>query len=214
MKNLLSTLLLLTILALTATAADYTVDEVVAKVKASYANATSLTCDVRRVTASGMLGQRRVVRGTLRMLLPEMFRIDYVSPYEQSLICNGETVWIYTPQNEQVVVSSVTDYQEREMLGNLIGYFERDYTYEDAGRAEVDGRPTMVLKMVARSDEVAYPGGRLWVDTERWLPAEVELTDDIGNTISYRLSNIKLNQSLSKSIFSFTPPEGVEVIEY
>ncbi len=213
MKNL-STLLLLTVLTLTATAADYTVEEVVEKVKASYDGATSLTCDVRRVTASGMLGQRRIVRGTLRMLLPEMFRIDYVAPYEQSLICNGETVWIYTPKNEQVVVSSVTDYQEREMLGNLIGYFERDYTYEDAGTATVDGRATMVLKMVARTDQVAYPSGRLWVDTERWLPAEVELTDDIGNTISYRLSNIKLNQSLSKSIFSFTPPDGVEVIEY
>ncbi|HUT98990.1 MAG TPA: outer membrane lipoprotein carrier protein LolA [bacterium] len=195
-----------------ALAGELTTEEVVARVKASYATADSFTCDVRRVTASGMLGQRHVMRGSMTSLLPDEFRIDYVSPFEQSLVCNGETVWLYTPRNNQVIVSSVEDYAEREMLGNLIGYFERDYAYALAGEEEVDGRNTVVLRMTALSPDYPYPRGRLWVDPETWLPAEVELTDDIGNTVSYRLSNIRLNVAVDRSSFNFTPPPGVEVV--
>jgi outer membrane lipoprotein carrier protein len=194
-------------------AAALTTEEVVARVKASYAGARTFTCDVRRVTASGMLGQRHVMRGTMVSLLPDSFRIDYVSPFEQSLVCNGKTVWLYTPRNGQVIVSSVEDYAEREMLGDLIGYFERDYAYELAGEEEVDGRATVVLGMTALSPDLPYPRGRLWVDLETWLPAEVELTDDVGNTVSYRLSNVRLNVAVDRSLFEFTPPEGVEVVK-
>ncbi|OGD76875.1 MAG: hypothetical protein A2Y64_03335 [Candidatus Coatesbacteria bacterium RBG_13_66_14] len=195
-----------------ALAAELTTEEVVARVEASYASARSFTCDVRRVTASGMLGQRHVMRGNMTSLLPDEFRIDYVSPFEQSLVCNGETVWLYTPRNNQVIVSSVEDYAEREMLGDLIGYFERDYAYALAGEEQVDGRDTVVLRMTALESGNPYPRGRIWVDLESWLPAEVELTDDIGNTVSYRLSNIRLNVAVDRSIFNFTPPPGVEVV--
>jgi len=122
-------------------------------------------------------------------------------------------VWLYTPMNNQVIVSSVNDYEEREMLGDLVGYFERDYVYEFLVGEEVDGRATVMLRMTALSAGNAYPNGRIWIDRETWLPAEVELTDDLGNTISYRLSNIRLNAEVDRSLFSFTPPAGVEVVE-
>jgi outer membrane lipoprotein carrier protein len=205
--------LLAFLLAFTATlAGDLTTEDVVARVKASYASAHTFTCDVRRVTASGMLGQRHVMRGTMVSLLPDSFRIDYVSPFEQSLVCNGDTVWLYTPRNGQVIVSSVNDYAEREMLGDLIGYFERDYAYTLAGEEEVDGCKTVVLKMTALAADNPYPRGRIWINLETWLPAEVELTDDIGNTVSYRLSNIRLNVAVDRSLFNFTPPPGVETV--
>ncbi len=206
--------LLIVSLVFTATAAlELTTEEIITRVKAAYADARTLTCDVRRITASAMLGQRRVLRGTMTSLLPDMFRIDYVSPFSQSLVCDGETVWLYTPMNNQVIVSSVDAYEEREMLGDLVGYFERDYAYEFLGGEEVDGRATVMLRMTALSAENAYPNGRIWIDCETWLPAEVELTDDLGNTISYRLSNIRLNAEVDRSLFSFTPPAGVEVIK-
>ena len=193
-------------------AGNLTTEDVVARVKASYAGARTFTCDVRRVTASGMLGQRHVMRGTMTSLLPDSFRIDYVSPFEQSLVCNGETVWLYTPRNNQVIVSSVEDYAEREMLGDLIGYFERDYAYALAGEEEVDGSDTVVLEMTAKESDNPYPRGRVWINLETWLPAEVELTDDLGNTVSYRLSAIRLNVAVDRSSFNFTPPPGVEVV--
>jgi outer membrane lipoprotein carrier protein len=207
-----ASLLVLLIFALSYAGA-LTTEEVVAWVKAAYADARTFTCGVRRVTASGMLGQRHVMRGTMSCLLPDSFRIDYVSPFEQSLVCNGETVWLYTPSNGQVLVSSVDDYSEREMLGDLIGYFERDYAYELVGEEEVDGRATVVLRMTALSPEVSYPRGRIWVDRSSWLPAEVELTDDLGNTVSYRLFDVRLNAEVDGSLFDFTPPVGVEVVE-
>ena len=211
MRNLV--LLIVLLVFTVAVALEQTTEEVIARVKAAYADARTFTCEVRRVTASAMLGQRRVMRGTMTSLLPDMFRIDYVSPFEQSLVCNGETVWLYTPMNNQVIVSSVDDYEEREMLGDLIGYFERDYSYELVGEEEVDGRATVVLRMTALSAGNAYPNGRIWIDRKTWLPAEFELTDDLGNTISYRLSNIGLNMEVDRSLFNFTPPAGVEVVE-
>lgn len=207
------TILLTLLILLPLAAAALTVDEIVERVKAVYAEAETLSCDLRRVTTSAMLGQRRVLIGTLRMALPDRFHIAYTTPQEQYLTCDGETVWMYTPQNEQVVYGPVEDYRERRMLADLVGYFERDYAYILDGTEEVNGRTTHRLAMTAREADNPYPAGALWIDAGLWLPVMVELVDDQGYKLSYRLSNIELNVDLPAGIFGDPAPAGVERVE-
>lgn len=211
MKLFRCAFLLLLVLTASLTAA-LTVDDVVARVKASYAEADTLTCDLRRVTVSGLLGQRRVLLGGLRMDLPDRFRIEYHTPYEQILVCDGETYWLYTVKNGQCLYGPVADFAEQTMLTDLVGYFERDYAYELDGEEEVNGVATVRLRMTARDPAEAYPAGRLWIDTDRWLPLQIELVDEQGNELSYRLSDIELDAALDDGLFTFEAPAGVELL--
>jgi outer membrane lipoprotein-sorting protein len=49
-----------------------------------------------------------------------------------------------------------------------------DYEAVIEGEEELDGRPTIVLHLTARRDDLAYPSRRIWVDSERWVPLKEE----------------------------------------
>jgi outer membrane lipoprotein-sorting protein len=66
--------------------------------------------------------------------------------------------------------------------------------------------------MTARDPAEAYPAGRLWIDTDRWLPLQIELVDEQGNELSYRLSDIELDAALDDGLFTFEAPAGVELL--
>lgn len=53
---------------------------------------------------------------------------------------------------------------------------------------------------------------QLWVGTDDWLIKKIFIqTDESSNT--YTVKNIQVNPGLSNSKFTFTPPDGVEVID-
>jgi len=46
-----------------------------------------------------------------------------------------------------------------------------------------------------------------------WLPGQVSLTDDAGIEVEINLTEQAMNLPLPEGVFSFTPPDGVRVIE-
>jgi len=38
------------------------------------------------------------------------FRFDYYRPTKQEIVCDGRTLWIYLPENRQVILSDVTEF--------------------------------------------------------------------------------------------------------
>ncbi|MCF6178320.1 MAG: outer membrane lipoprotein carrier protein LolA, partial [Geopsychrobacter sp.] len=54
----------------------------------------------------GYVSFRFVYRGTSRIPLA-MFRWEYVEPNRQEGLSNGEKMWVYLPENRQVIVSDI-----------------------------------------------------------------------------------------------------------
>jgi len=92
-----------------------------------------------------------------------------------------DAMWIYLPR----VGKSV------RIQGHMLrqGIMGSDFSYGDASenpsmvedydavieREEMlDDRPTYVLYLTARRDDLSYPGRRVWVDRERWIPLKEE----------------------------------------
>jgi len=92
-----------------------------------------------------------------------------------------DAMWIYLPR-----VGKSVRIQGHMLRQGLMG---SDFSYGDAsenpsmaddyeavieGEEELDGRPTIVLHLTARRDDLAYPSRRIWVDSERWVPLKEE----------------------------------------
>jgi outer membrane lipoprotein-sorting protein len=52
----------------------------------------------------------------------------------------------------------------------------------------------------------------LWLDKHDWLIRKINIVTD-ESTTTFVVKNVQLNIGLSNSKFTFTPPEGVEVID-
>ena len=92
-----------------------------------------------------------------------------------------DDMWIFLPRVRKSV--RIQGHMLRQgLMGSDFSYGDAseraglidDYDAEVVGRDTLDGRPTYVLDLTARTDDLAYPKRRMWVDAERWVPLKEE----------------------------------------
>lgn len=123
---------------------------------------------------STIAAQQRELRADGQMFLrfgggsePLMFRFDYFSPLTQEIICDGRSLWIYQPENRQVILSDVSDtfdpssrsFADRNRATNFLqglGRISRDFTitFADNGR-DVAGNYVLELTPLRSSISIS-----------------------------------------------------------
>ena len=76
-------------------------------------------------------------RGELSFRRPGRFRWDYQHPYEQLIVADGERIWIYDPDLEQVTVRPAADV--RSPMALLDGTRTLRESFEIFSEPEADG---------------------------------------------------------------------------
>ena len=147
--------------------------------------------------------------GTLYLERPRHFRWDYKEPYEQSIIGDGEQVWIYDPELEQVTVQPMATSAGSTPIFLLAEGAELDTHFEAVELGEIAG--LRWLSLAPRDPETQFATIRLGFD-EGGLRI-MELADNLGQTTHLEFSGEQRDQSFAPGLFQFTPPEGVDVFD-
>ena len=165
-----------------------------------------LAADFKYTAVIKVLDERQVSNGKLYLKKPDRFRIEleYLT-----LVSDGETVWNYTPENKQVLKSSLEKSPEIPRISNVVFDFEKSYRV-DRLRSE---RKYHVLTLIPREPVADITSLEVWVDKKKLLVRKMAYQDINGNEKIYELSNIKINQKPARDLFMFQVPEGVEVFE-
>jgi len=147
--------------------------------------------------------------GRIALRAPRQFRWEYQSPYQQLIVADGDHVWMYDPDLEQVTVRVQSYEEQTSPLAALIdpGELDRQFMVSDGGRA--DGLDWVALK-ARKPAESAVQSARLGFDANG-LGAMV-FEDQLGQRTEVRFSGWTRNGSLPASLFRFAPPEGVDVV--
>ncbi|KAA3650921.1 MAG: outer membrane lipoprotein carrier protein LolA [Proteobacteria bacterium] len=139
---------------------------------------------------------------------PGKFRWEYAKPYPQLLVGDGQKLWAYDPELQQVTVKALGDALGATPAAILAGNGELDknFTLEDGGRMnELDwavATPRAADSSFARM-KMGFANGQL---------AAMEIQDNFGQTTLLRFTEFKTNPPLDASLFRFTPPAGVDVV--
>ena len=137
----------------------------------------------------------------------------------QTVVSDGERAWNYTPENEQVLLSSYDrakgDRSYEKLLFDLIllGGYEDRYDPRLAGEERVDGKRCYRVELTAREEESYIARVRLWVDRKLWLVRRAEYLNLNEDVTTYDISRLKVDAKLKPELFTFVPPDGVEVID-
>lgn len=111
--------------------------------------------------------------------------VEYLSPPREKgkkMLKLGDKLWTYTPEPNDRIIAISGHLLRQSVSGSDLSYedmMENDKLVEkyDAvveGEENYDGRHCLVLKMTAKTRNVAYHTIRVWVDPERWLPLKEE----------------------------------------
>lgn len=147
-------------------------------------------------------------RGTLALQAPRQFRWETKDPYQQIIVADGQRVWVYEPDLQQVSVRSQSSEEAHSPLTVLTDLSQLDSQFTASESGERDG--LVWLKLVSRAKEPEFEYAELGFgahDLERML-----FKDQLGNTTEIRFDDWKRNPKIDAGEFKFTPPKGVDVI--
>jgi outer membrane lipoprotein carrier protein len=147
--------------------------------------------------------------GRISLKAPRQFRWEYQHPYPQLIVADGDHLWLYDPDLEQVTVR-VQSYEEQSSpLAALIdpGELDRQFVVGEGGQA--NGLTWVDLK-ARKPEESAVQSAKLGFDATGL--ASMVFEDQLGQRTEVRFSAWKRNGALPADLFRFTPPEGVDVV--
>jgi outer membrane lipoprotein carrier protein len=155
---------------------------------------------------SGKLVQE--TRGSFVFQRPGRFRWIYDPPADQVIVGDGQRVWIYDRQLNQVTVRKLTTALGSTPAALLAGGrgIESAFALTEGGAR--DGLEWMEAR--PRDKETGFELVRMGFGPNG-LQA-MELTDNFGQTTRLRFSNLVRNPEVNPSDFRFSPPKGADVL--
>ena len=85
--------------------AEGDVDAVIKSVEAAYKDVQTLKADFVQVTRSKAMGDETRQRGKVRLKRPKKMRWVFTQPASQEFVTNGDTMWVWSAADNQVIVS-------------------------------------------------------------------------------------------------------------
>jgi outer membrane lipoprotein carrier protein len=157
------------------------------------------------------------------------FRWEYAQPNNQEIISDGHTLWVYLPENNQVIQSEIEphgDARTDDPLAFLtgLGNLSRDFQISLDSPSH-DSAGNYVLLLQPRRPSAMIRQMRIVVDRaaitdyirnhktgQIFLLVLTKVTDPNDNTTLIEFTNVRVNQQLSADSFNFILPAGVELV--
>jgi outer membrane lipoprotein carrier protein len=199
---------LLTALALVA-GAEQTPDAVGSDRLQAYFSATdSLRADFTQEVVDRDQQTVEVSSGRVALQKPGRFRWDYVEPFERVIVADGERIWLYEADLDQVTVQRLDAGLGETPAALLSG--NADVLERFAYLGGDDEGELFWLRLGPLDDAADFEEIRLGFAGEELR--RLELADRLGQTTRIGLSNIEQNAKLDPAVFKFNVPAGADVI--
>ena len=145
--------------------------------------------------------------GTFMFARPGKFIWTYVKPYEQVLQADGDKLYIFDKDLNQVTVKQLGDALGSSPAAILFGSndLEKNFTLSEGGTR--DGLEW--LKAVPKAKDTAFE--QITIGLRNGLPEAMELKDTFGQTSVLSFKGIEKNPALTATSFKFVMPKGADV---
>jgi len=186
--------------------------DALSRVQQRYDGTRTMRADFKQIVESKALAGTLETKGTVAFEKPNRMRWDYEAPDAQTIVGDGETLWIYQPDLKQVIKAPLGEaFQSSTPVTFLagLGRLERDFdaTLE---RNEPD---QWVLRLVPKQKDAGVGTLVLGVRKSDASIAEARITDAAGTTTRILFSGERRNVALEPDLFHFSPPPGVDVVK-
>jgi outer membrane lipoprotein carrier protein len=147
-------------------------------------------------------------KGNFVFLRPGRFRWVYEKPVDQLIVGDGERVWIYDRDLNQVTVRRISKALGSTPAALLAGSSDIDKAFELAEAGERDGLEWLEAK--PRDKDAGFERIRMGFGVAG--VQAMELVDNFGQTTLLRFSGLVRNPKVDAAEFRFEPPKGADVL--
>ena len=162
---------------------------------------------VQRVVGKGQSAVKEST-GTFTFQRPGKFRWNVEKPYKQLLVGDGQRVWVYDEDLNQVILRKVGDALGGTPAALLSGNQEIESAFAWKDLPEADGLAWLGATPLAK--DAAFSEIRIGFDAKGL--AALEVVDAFGQKSLVHFTNVERNPKFAPDYFRFSPPKGTDVI--
>jgi outer membrane lipoprotein carrier protein len=178
------------------------------QLKSFHATTKSGKTTFRQVVVGKGQQDARTTTGTFAFQRPGRFRWTYETPYEQWIVGDGDKLWIYDRDLNQVIVRKLDLALGSTPAALLAGDSALEQNFDLVAAGKVEGIDYVEAK--PRSPDTGFE--RVRIGFANNLPRTMELRDTFGNVTTLTFGSFERNGAQDPAQFRFVPPPGADVI--
>lgn len=159
----------------------------------------------------GQAARRKVSSGTFEFQRPNRFRFVYLKPFEQTIVADGQTLWLYDADLYQVTIrkqASALGSTPAALIASAANLAALQAEFVLVSQPMKDGLDWVLASPKAKdstlqSVRLGFKGPVLMA---------LEILDSFGQTSTMNFSAFQANPALDASVFQFKIPNGADVI--
>jgi len=166
--------------------------------------------------AGQTLSRSKTSSGEFAFIRPARFRFDYLKPFPQVIVADGQTLWLYDADLEQV-----TARKQAQALGSTpaaliatavdVASLQKEFSLE--AQADADGLQWVQATPKNRESTIQSVRMGLRVEGAQVSLAKLEIFDAMGQRSVLSFERFEVNPAnLGAAQFNFVTPKGVSVI--
>ncbi len=150
--------------------------------------------------------------GKMLMQKPRRFRWDYQSPFEQLIVADGERLWIYDRELQQVTVKALDEAMSSTPLALLSGAVALDEWFTVTPMKAPEKATEHLQWHELRSKKAQDEFNLLRVAFNNETLAIIELEDTFNRRTRIELRALERNVAIAADLLRFTPPADADVV--
>jgi outer membrane lipoprotein carrier protein len=148
---------------------------------------------------------------------------NYSAPDKQVILSDGTTLSMYFAKLKQMIITPADSLQQDITYSFFSGAGDLENDFQilppdpEAGMTDTDRTSFKIIKLIPNTTRSQVSSIHVWVTSESVIQ-RMEIRDSFDTVTILNFSNIKVdslaaeNSQTVKSLFSFTPPDGTEII--
>ncbi|RYF66585.1 MAG: outer membrane lipoprotein chaperone LolA [Comamonadaceae bacterium] len=160
----------------------------------------------------GQAARTKTSSGTFEFERPNKFRFVYAKPFQQTIVADGQTLWMH-----DVDLNQVTSRKQAKVLGTTpaaliaaspdLETLKRDFTLQ----ALPDQDGMQWVQATPKAKEGQLTGMKVGFRGEQL--AALDIQDSFGQRSLLTFANMQVNAGVTADAFRFTPPKGTDVVQ-
>lgn len=166
------------------------------------------SADFEQQILDGAGSRLQSTHGHMWLSRPGKFRWEVEAPYKQVVVSDGEKVYLYDPDLEQVSIRSLDTRVAHTPALLLSGSANTLAESFDVTRQQQGATETFTL--LPKSPDTLFEDLKLTFRSETLRG--LEMNDSTGQRTAIGFANVETNQAIADSRFAFEIPQGADVI--
>ncbi|MDP1574125.1 MAG: outer membrane lipoprotein chaperone LolA [Coxiellaceae bacterium] len=171
-------------------------------------NFTTLAANFSEVTADDSQRVLQKSKGVMMLMKPNYFRFETEKPTHQIVITDGKVLWVYDVDLKQATRQEIQNLpiNPAKILSGDVNNFLQKFNVQ-----LMPHQNRLVFQLIPKKQSQAF---RSVVLVFRHQELEsMQVTASLGQVSTFNFSHLVMNPRLSRAIFHFSPPTGVDILK-